>query len=65
MTNLDSAENTFLTVAEVAARYRISRTSLDRWRAQGAVPAPSRFNGRPRWRLSELQAWEAKQGGGE
>ena len=62
MTDLEAPEHVLLTVGEVARRYRISRTSLDRWRAQGAIPAPLRVNGRPRWRMSVLQAWE--EGGG-
>ena len=65
MTDLQSPQNTFLTVADVAVRYKVSRTTLDRWRAAGSMPAAQRINGRPRWRLSVLEAWENDQGEGD
>ncbi|MCP4320095.1 MAG: helix-turn-helix domain-containing protein [Hyphomicrobiales bacterium] len=61
-----SSENqseTFLTAAQVAERYNLSKMTLWRWcndaryRQQG-FPCPMKFGARNYWRLSELESWE-------
>jgi predicted DNA-binding transcriptional regulator AlpA len=55
------ASAAFLTSADVEARYQFSRVTV--WRAvrDGRLPAPIKLlGGRAlRWRLSDLEAWEA------
>ncbi|HXA39651.1 MAG TPA: helix-turn-helix domain-containing protein [Phenylobacterium sp.] len=52
----------YLTVAEVAARLRICRNSVYNLVDRGELPAPVHFGRSARWRLSELEAHEAKIG---
>ena len=54
---------TFLTDADLAERYRISRASVWRWarRSPGFPPAVRLSKGCTRWRLADVQAWEAAQ----
>ncbi|WP_323847026.1 helix-turn-helix transcriptional regulator [Microbulbifer magnicolonia] len=47
----------------LAARYEVSRATIWRWTANEQIPKPVKINGSTRWRLSDIQAWEAKQGG--
>jgi len=53
----------FLSVKQVAARYGICRTTIWRWTRDRGFPAPVRLSpGATRWRLSDVQAWEAGRG---
>ena len=55
-------DNTLLTGPEVADRYHVTKDTVLKWRKAGVMPAPIMLNGvRPRWRLSELHAWEDSQ----
>ena len=47
-----------LTQDELAARWRISERTLDRWRALGTGPAWLKLNGRVRYRLEDVEAFE-------
>ncbi|WP_172960965.1 helix-turn-helix transcriptional regulator [Oceaniglobus roseus] len=56
------AENIYLSVEQVAARYNVSKDSIWRWRREGDFPKPVRLGGNTsRWRLSELEAYEAER----
>lgn len=47
-------EQQFMTAAEVCQRFRISATTLWRWRNSGLICAPVRIGGRMLWRTSEV-----------
>lgn len=50
----------YLTTAQVATRYQVSRETVWRWVRQGRLPQPYRFSPQaPRWSESELEAREA------
>ncbi|RUR30847.1 AlpA family phage regulatory protein [Vreelandella andesensis] len=57
--------STFLTVRQVAERLAISVPTVWRWsRERSDFPKPKRLGpAATRWRLSELEAWEASQNG--
>jgi len=50
-----------LTTTELAARWRMSARSFERWRAKGKGPAWLRLEGRILYRLQDVVAWEAAQ----
>ncbi len=55
-----TAEKTYLTVNEVAARLNVSVSSVWRWRRDGSFPRAVRVGaGSTRWRLADIEAWEA------
>lgn len=47
-------EQQFMTAAEVCQRFRISMTTLWRWRNAGLISAPVRIGWRMLWRTSEI-----------
>jgi predicted DNA-binding transcriptional regulator AlpA len=51
----------FLTDRDLAARYGVARNTIWRWsREREDMPKPLRLSpGCTRWRLSEVEAWEA------
>ena len=57
-----SAED-LLPAAHLLARYRVSDMTLFRWLKDPKLgfPQPIRINGRRYWRLTDLQAFEARQ----
>ena len=62
--DLESPANVFLTANQVAERYGVRRSTIERWVRDGVFPQPMRINGTtPRWRLLALFQWEAEQGG--
>lgn len=47
----------------LSERYGVSRTSIWRWVHTKGFPQPIRLTaGCTRWRLSDVEAWEAEQG---
>jgi len=58
-----TANQTFLTGPQVQARYQKSHVSIWRWMNDEALgfPAPIKINRLNYWRVSDLEAWEAKQ----
>ncbi len=52
---------TFLRDTDLAARYGVARNTVWRWqRERSDMPRPVRLSpGCTRWRLSEIEAWEA------
>ncbi len=50
----------------VAARYESSRATVWRWVKTGQFPQPVKLGaGTTRWRLADLEQWEAQQGGAQ
>ena len=61
LSDLEHPANIFLTPDQVAERYQVKRTTIDRWTKDEVLPKPIRLNNkRPRWRLVDLQDWEAR-----
>ena len=53
-------DSRYLTVEEVAARLNTSVSSIWRWKRVGAFPKAVKLGpGVTRWRLADLEAWEA------
>lgn len=57
----DPARGTMLTKAELAARWRVSTRTLERWRAEGYGPAWFVIGGAIRYRVSDVLAFELAQ----
>jgi predicted DNA-binding transcriptional regulator AlpA len=57
----EQASEVFLTASQVRARYNVSDMALWRWshRAGMNFPRPYYFARYRRWKLAELEAWEA------
>ena len=53
--------NTFLNQIELARRWRISHRTLERWRWLKQGPAYLRVGGVIRYRLADVEAFEAQQ----
>lgn len=51
----------YLSDKDLAVRYSVHRATPWRWVQSGKLPAPVKINGCTRWRLSDIEAWEAKQ----
>jgi prophage regulatory protein len=52
----------FLSDKSVAKRYEISRQSVWRWTQEGKLPQPVKLtNGSTRWKLTDLEQWEAQR----
>ena len=47
-----------LTRAELAAFWRVSARTIERWEAAGQCPAPVRVGGRVLFRREDVLAWE-------
>ena len=57
-----SQTNTFISDKQVSVRYEVSRATIWRWVKEGNFPSPVKFTtGCTRWRLSDLQTWEASK----
>lgn len=57
------SEQTFLNVRQVANRLAVSVPTVWRWARESDFPSPVRLGpAATRWRLSDLKAWEVKQG---
>ena len=54
-------KSVFLSDIDLAERYCIHRGSPWRWVKLGKFPKPVKMNGLTRWKLSDVEAWEAKQ----
>ena len=51
---------TYLKVEQVAARFGVSVDSIWRWKRNGDVPQAVRLGpGATRWKLTDIEAWEA------
>jgi len=58
-----TTQTTFLKDTEACNRYGVARSTWWRWLSEGVIPAPVKIGPRAtRWKLSDLEAWEAKRG---
>jgi len=58
--------STYLTERDLASRFAVHRTTIWRWLKTYSFPEPVRFSpGCTRWRLADVEAWEAAQARGE
>lgn len=53
---------TFLTIADLAKRYRITAKTLYSLNRAGKLPSPLRLGGSLRWRLSDIEIFETSRG---
>lgn len=52
----------YLSDKSVATRYDSSRATVWRWANEGRLPKPIKLtNGTTRWKLADLERWEAEQ----
>lgn len=52
----------YLSDKKVSERYEVSRATLWRWVREGQFPSPVKLSpGCTRWKLADIEAWEAKQ----
>jgi prophage regulatory protein len=48
----------------LATRFSVSRATIWRWLAENKLPKPIKLAaGTTRWRLADIEQWEAQQGG--
>lgn len=56
----------FLSDKTLSTRWGVHRATVWEWVKQGRVPAPVKLSNRcTRWKLADIQAWEAQQGGAQ
>ncbi len=48
----------FLTVQELAKRYRVTIRTINNLRKAGRLPAPLKIGHSARWKVSDIQTWE-------
>lgn len=53
----------FLSDRTLAQRQDVSRSTIWRWASLGLLPKPVKLNGSTRWKLSDIENWEAEQEG--
>ncbi len=52
----------YLRDTDLAERYNVSRNTVWRWHREGRIPSPIRLAPQStRWKLAELEAWEASR----
>lgn len=57
---------THITVKNLSARWSVSVPTIWRWSRLNKIPTPYKLGENiTRWKLSEIEAWEAKKGGGK
>lgn len=56
---------TYLTQRQLCDRWHLSGRTLERWRADGSGPPWAMFGGSIRYRLSDIEAFEARNSHGE
>lgn len=61
---MQSTQPQYCSDKKLAARWEVSRATIWRWAAAGKIPRPTKINGATRWRLSDLEQWEATNGMG-
>ena len=53
---------TFFSDKQLSLKYSVARSSIWRWVQEGTFPKPVRLTpGCSRWKLSDLEKWEAEQ----
>lgn len=57
----DHVPDVYLTRDELAARIKFEVNTLAHWAARGEGPTCRKFGGRVRYKLADVEAWEAEQ----
>jgi len=58
---MQSKHNTHASDKQLAARYEVSRATIWRWTHEKRLPQPIKLSaGCTRWKLSDIEAWEAE-----
>lgn len=53
----------YLSDKQVSQRYEVARQTIWRWTQEGHLPPPVKLSpGCSRWKLSDLESWEAERG---
>jgi len=56
-------QQTYLSDRQIATRFGVSRCTPWRWVERGQFPSPVQLSpGCTRWRLSDVEKWEAERG---
>ena len=58
---LATADEQWLSIKDLAERYRLPVGTIRDWRHRGTGPHGARLGGHVRFRLSEVQRWEAER----
>lgn len=53
----------YLSDKGISDRYAVCRQTIWRWVRNGQFPSPVKINGATRWKLADLERWEAEQEG--
>jgi predicted DNA-binding transcriptional regulator AlpA len=61
MSNASKTQALFLSDKDLAVRYSVHRLTPWRWVQEGKLPKPIKLNGSTRWRLSDIEAFEAEK----
>ncbi|ABI55992.1 helix-turn-helix transcriptional regulator [Alkalilimnicola ehrlichii] len=57
-------QTTYLSLRQITERYNVHKSTAWRWVAAGRFPKPVKLSpGCTRWKLSDLEQWEAEQAG--
>jgi prophage regulatory protein len=56
-----SGQQKYLRDTDLATRYSISRSTVWRWRARGLLPEPIVIGGSTRWKLSDIEEFDAQR----
>jgi predicted DNA-binding transcriptional regulator AlpA len=60
--NTQSAQKTLLSDKDLASRWSVHRVTPWEWARQGRIPKPVKISTRcTRWKLADIEAWEARQ----
>jgi len=62
-TSKQPVTNGYVTDKYLSNHYSVCRQTIWRWVREGRFPSPIKINGSTRWKLSDIEAWEAKQEG--
>lgn len=62
---MDKNSTQYVSDSFLANRYSVSRNTVWRWLQHGTIPQPVKLSpGCTRWRLSDVEAWEASHANG-
>ncbi len=53
---------TILSLSDVATHFKVTKNTIRNWIKADAFPRPLPLGGRPRWRLSDVQAFLDQRG---
>lgn len=51
----------YLTIKEVADRYKLTPDCIKKWVRADKFPKPVKLNGSTRWRVEDVEKWESER----